>query len=547
MQAFDERERYVSDMGIMAAGVPMLICGTIAAALGAGYVLSLLFQWGWYFLVLIPALMALMLGGVLHMLVAGSKCRNHWLAGILGGLAGVLAYLAYFYFCMQHDLPPGLRNRVDLLPTYILHRMASDVQEDVGKPKIKANRPAPFLNWMMAGFELCFFIGIPSGFGYARARRAYSRDLRRWAQKEEVQVAPYYSENLLAAWQNDDLPRALRDAPPVTQPQIGTKFVAEWFDDPDASPLDHPVYATIEDHYRMWGLQTMRYAVLRQVELTTAEALSLRASLPKLSTKLDVKHPELQLAPAAVIPKPASVADENEIAMVATVTPVAEPYCKQVLNGYYAWNINIRDIVPLFYFGGGVGLIALGVWLGSKQQVVLCAALVTLGIVGFLWGTYTSQLCLCIYGNRWAAKRLRAELSKRPKLIVDLHDPELQYISIIPREAFSKIRWTMSSDLLLMKIDTKRNEIRMEGDVDTYIIPAAAISDCQPVCMFHPIDAQRQNQLWMVRLLIQRDAGEQELLISVGHIDFSPQTNRKREKIARETCARINELLLVPA
>ena len=286
MATLDDRERYVSDMGLMAAGVPMLICGTIASALAAGYLLSLLFQWGWYFLILVPAAMALAMGGILHMLVAASKCRNHWLAGILGGLAGVLAYLSYFYFCMQHDGGPALRNRVDLLPFYIQHRMANDVQEDVGKPKFQAQKPAPFLNWMMAGFELCFFVGITSSFGWARARRAYSRDLRRWAQKEEVQVAPYYSENLIAAWQNDDLPRALRDAPPLAQPQIACKFVAEWFDDPDASPLDHPVYATIEDHYRMWGLQTMRYAVLRQVELTTPEVLSLRASLPKLSTKL---------------------------------------------------------------------------------------------------------------------------------------------------------------------------------------------------------------------------------------------------------------------
>jgi hypothetical protein len=545
MQVLNERERYVSDMGMMVAGVPMLICGTIAAALGAGYILAWLFDHGWYFIILMPALLALALGGVLHMLVAASKCRNHWLAGGLGAVAGVLAYVGYFYFCMQQDpnLPPQF-NGVEFLPHYIAARMATDVQEDVGKPQINPRKPVAFMNWMLAGCEMCFFVGIASSFGWCRARRAYSRDLRRWAQKEEVQVAPYYSENLLAAWQNDDLPRTLRDAPPVQQPQIACKFIVEWFDDGDASPLDHPVYASIEDHYRMWGLQTMRYAVLRQVELTTIEALSLRASLPKLSGKLDVKHPELQVVPAAVIPtKPA----ENEISMVATVTPVPEPYCKQVLNGYYAWNINIRDVIPLIYFLGGVGLVALGAWLGSKQQVVPCVLLVIIGIAGFVWGCYTSQLCLCIYGNRWAAGRLRNELAKRPNLVVDLNDAELQYISIIPREAFSKIRWTMSSDLLLMKIDPKRKEIRMEGDVENYIIPAAAVIDCQAICLFHPIDAQQQNQLWMVRLLIQRDEGEQELLISVGHIDFSPQTNRKREKIARETCARVNEMLLVTA
>ncbi len=540
MSPLHERESYVSDMGMMWAGVPMLVCGSMGAALGVGYFLSLLFEWGWYFIVIVPMVLALALGGVVHLLVGAAKCRNRWLSGTLGVLAGGLAYLSYFHFCMQHQFPMW-QNRVDLLPAYIVNRMATDVQEDVGKPNVGQRKPVAFLNWLMFGFELAGFVGIVGSFGWNRARRAYSSDLRRWAQKEEVQVGPYYSENLVAAWESGDLPRALRDAPPVAQPQVACKFIAEWFDDSDASPLDHPMYASIEDHYRLWGLQTLRYTVVRQVELTTAEALSLRASLPKLSTKLDVKHPELQVAPAAVIAKPVAV--DDEISMVATVVPVPEPYCRQVLNGYYAWNINIRDIVPLFYFMGGIGLIALGIWLGSKQQILLCTGLVTVGIAGFVWGTYTSQLCLCIYGNRWAAAKLRNELAKRPNVIVELSDPELQYISIIPREAFSKIRWTMSSDLLLMKIDNKRSEIRMEGDVDQYVIPAAAISDCQAVCMYHPIDAQRTNQLWMVRLLIQRDAGEQELLVSVGHIDFSPQTNRKREKIARETCAQVNELL----
>jgi len=67
------------------------------------------------------------------------------------------------------------------------------------------------------------------------------------------------------------------------------------------------------------------------------------------------------------------------------------------------------------------------------------------------------------------------------------------------------------------------------------------------LCMFHPIDTQRQNQLWLVRLLIQLDSGEQELLISRIHTDFSPVTNRKREKSAREMCAQINAMLLMPA
>lgn len=542
MPPLNERERYVSDMGVMPAGFPMLICGAIGAALGIGFVLSLLFQWGWYFIVLVPMVLALALGGILHLLVAGARCRNHWVAGILGVLAGAMAYLSYFYFDMQPLLPPPLQNRVELLPEYIIHRMANDVQEDVGKPKIGQKKPVAFLNWMMFVMELSCFVVIPGTMGWNRARRAYSRDLRRWAHKEEVQTAPFYSENLVAAWQQNELARGLLDAPPIGQPQQSCKFIAEWFNDPDASPLDHPVYASIEDHYRAWGLQTMRRNVIRQIELTTAEVLSLRASLPKLATKLDVIHPELQIAPAAVVTAPAT---NNEASQVATVTPVAEPFRQLVRNGAYAWHINLRDIIPVFYFLGGIGLIALGAWLGSKEQIVLCVLLVLAGIAGFVWGTYTSQLCISVYGNIWALSRLRTEFAKRPKILVDLDDPDIKFVSLIPRESFVKIKWTMSSDLLLMKIDTDRNEIRMEGDSDQYVIPGGSIADCQPLCMFHPIDAQRQNQLWMVRLVIQRDTGDQELLLSVTPTSWSPHTNKSRERIARETCQQISELMSV--
>ncbi len=542
MPLLNEREHYVSDMGVMPAGFPMLFCGAIAAALGIGFVLSLLFERGWYFIVIVPMVLALALGGVLHLLVAGSKCRNHWIAGILGVLVGALAYVSYFYFDMQPHLPPPLQNRVELVPEYIAHRMANDVQEDVGKPQVGQKKPLAVMNWLMFLFELSCFMGIVGATGWNRARRAYSRDLRRWAHKEEVQTAPYYSENLMAAWQSGELARGLLDAPPVGQPQQSCKFIAEWFDDPDASPLDHPVYASIEDHYRTWGLQTMRRKVLRQVELTTAEVLSLRASLPKLATKLDVIHPELQVAPAAVIAAPAAA---TETMFVATVTPIAEPYRQLVRNGAYAWNINIRDIIPVFYFLGGIGVMALGGWLCSVEQIILGVLAIFVGGAGFAWGTYTSQLCISVYGNLWALSRLRTEFARRPKTLVDLSDPEVKYVSIIPRESFVKIKWTMSSDLLLMKIDQARNEIRMEGDSDQYLIPGGAITDCQPLCMFHPIDAQRQNQLWMVRLLFQRDTGEQELLISVVHTDWSPHTNRSRERIARATCQQINALMAV--
>jgi hypothetical protein len=73
------------------------------------------------------------------------------------------------------------------------------------------------------------------------------------------------------------------------------------------------------------------------------------------------------------------------------------------------------------------------------------------------------------------------------------------------RAAFAKIQLTMSTDLLLLKLDKRGRRLVLEGDSDRYRIPAGAISVCEPQCFFHPIDAQHRNHLWMVRLLVHVD------------------------------------------
>ncbi len=549
MSSLDTRAHYESDQQWPLASVPMFVCSAAIAAAAAGWLLSLLFRSGFYWIMLVPMVVALGLGGVLWWLVAVMKCRQHWVAGGIGGLAGILAYLGYFYFSMQHDFPGApLRS----LPTYINLRMTQDVIEDVGRPQVGQKRPVAFFNWLFAGMELAFFTGISANLPWSRARRAYSVELRRWATKEEVVLAPYASPGLIDAWERGELAVALRDAPPSQHPQQACKFIAEWFDPPEGSPLEWPVYASIEDHRSGWFVQTMKKMVLRQVELTTAEVISLRAVLPKMAAKLDVKHPELQVAaPARVIPTAKAAGSGKATATtVAIVTPVDEEFRQRVRNRSYSWQINLRDLMPVVHFLTGLGCIAICVGLlvtdgiGFKLLGVLFGVLAAVAVG---WGFYTSQWCLCVYGNRWGEKRLRTELARRPETIVDLADDDLRYVSIIPRESFAKVRLTMASDLLLMKIDNARKQLRLEGDCDRYVIPFASILNCQPLCFFHPIDAQHTQQLWMVRLLLQLEAGEQEILLCLVQTDFSPQSNRRRATNATEFCERINALRPTPA
>ena len=90
--------------------------------------------------------------------------------------------------------------------------------------------------------------------------------------------------------------------------------------------------------------------------------------------------------------------------------------------------------------------------------------------------------------------------------------------------------------------DERKRELLLEGDSDRYRIPAGAVSVCEPQCFFHPIDHHHQNELWMVRLMIQVEQGLQELLLSVGNTSWSPMTNARRRQLAEGMCSRINAL-----
>ncbi|NQT17464.1 MAG: hypothetical protein HQ582_32210 [Planctomycetes bacterium] len=164
------------------------------------------------------------------------------------------------------------------------------------------------------------------------------------------------------------------------------------------------------------------------------------------------------------------------------------------------------------------------------------------GAVAFVWGAYTGIYCMSVSGHRWINRRLRREIGLRPDALVDPKSPESLFVSLVPREAFAKIQLTMTSDLLLLKIDQPQRRVVMEGDCDRYQIPAGAIAVCEPECFFHAIDAQHANELWMARLVTQLEQGTRELLLSADPTTWAPVNNNGRRRIAEGLCQRINAI-----
>lgn len=544
MPPVEERARYHSDYGIAWLRLPVLVVVAFLAAAAVAGCLKFAWVHGWYLIFLLPAVGGAALAGVLYLVVGWSHCRNCWLAGVLGVLAGLSAYLGYYHLCLMDLLPPGHAWRVDVLPRYIAFRMQTDVAEEVGKAVVnpQAKKPAAFLNYWSFAWELFIIVGFAGAASWLRARRAYCLELGQWMQREIALLAPNGRGSFGVALRSGTLPLFVAQSVRGNDAQTSSRLILEYAEPATGSPVEFPIYASFEDFplRRSWFRpRHLRRTEVQQVELELAEVMALRPLFPKLTKLLETHHAELREVPLDVLAEPAQPLPGDAR---AEITPVPEPYRQRVQGKGYALRVNLIGAMTLLYVLGGMGAIAGGVCLIQFVSIPLGCAAIVVGAAGFVWGVYVSQYCLSVPENRWIERRLRREIGQRPEMLVDPQDPDAIFVSLIPRESFAKIKWTMASDLLFLKVDKQRRQLLLEGDSDRYRIPAGAISICGQECFFHPIDREQKKQLWMVRLLVRTEKGSQELLLSVNQTDYRPGTNDRRRRIAEDVCRQITEL-----
>jgi hypothetical protein len=523
----------------------------LAAAVGLGWILTTLYMHDWYLIFLAPLVAGLILSGVLYASVALAQCRNRWLAGGIGALCGVVLYLAYYHFCFVSILPPGFGLRVDRLPRYIWFRLHTDVTIEVGRPDKPAGPPgAPkpkepvfFLNVFQFSFELLAIVGLVSVTAWRRARHAFCPELQQWMKREQALMPPQFTARLVEALETGRLAEFVAQTPAGGDRNTSAQLVLEYVDQPSNGALEFPIYLSAVDFPspEYPGLfRRMRRTTLDKVDLATMEVLYLRPLFPHLAQLLEMQHEKLRDVPRNVIVVPEVERATEEI---ASITPIPEPHRKRVRGAGYAFSVNIRGLIPVVYIFGGIGFVAAGAWMIDKGETLTGALLAGAGAPALAWGVFAAVWCMGAYENRWILWRLLQEIRQRPDARVNADDPDALYVSIMPRESFSAIKWTMASDVLLLKIDLPKRQILMEGDSDRYRIPARAIAACEPQCFFHPLDGQQQNQLWMARLMVRVEQGLIELLISCGSKKFGLRTNRTRRAGAEDLCRRVRELM----
>lgn len=518
----------------------MVISAVAAIVLAA--VMMFAYICGWYLIFLLPALCAGLLGLVIFAMVAWIRCRNRWVAAALGVLAGLICYFGHYDLCLRYELPPGMEWRIEMLPKYISYRMNTDVQKDVGRPgNAQRDTPVPFLNWFTFILELGAVTGICGGMGWFFAGRAYCHELEKWMKREIAYLPLYADDGFPTALASGKLAEFLAVTPAGANEQNSCKLILEYAEPKEGSLLNYPVYATLSrplpTHSVGKMLSSKGRTVLRQVQLEPAEVLTLRPLFPELAKLLAAQHEELRNLPSDVSLIPLS--EENAPREFAQMFPVPEPYRQRVrAKGYTLW-VNLLGLTPVLFIAAGAALLGLGFWLGIGKAMALGFLAIPFGAPLFFWGFYMALYCTSVPENRWIERRLRREVGQRPDFLVDPRDPQSLYATLIPRENFVKIKFTLTSDLFLLKIDEAKRQLLIEGDINRYLIPRGAITICEPQCFFHPIDHEQRTQIWVARLMVQFEEGLREMLLCHNSTKWSPITNKRRYQRSENLCNRI--------
>ena len=114
MSSSQLREQYASDGGSKRPFLPAAIAAAAVPGVVAAWLMSLCFNWGYYLPIIGPAFAGAVVGAALAKAVTRTHCRNRWLAGIVGGVMGVITYLGYYQFSLAHAVPQAAW-RVDVL------------------------------------------------------------------------------------------------------------------------------------------------------------------------------------------------------------------------------------------------------------------------------------------------------------------------------------------------------------------------------------------------------------------------------------------------
>jgi hypothetical protein len=134
----------------------------------------------------------------------------------------------------------------------------------------------------------------------------------------------------------------------------------------------------------------------------------------------------------------------------------------------------------------------------------------------------------------------------RPNSAVDLNDPDLFFVDIIPRINWGKMMMENASDIGFLELDKKRRELVFEGDRERYWIPVESILEVKHESWAETVQHQLQTSPSLNHLVVVRAmtaAGPWETWFYRRQNKFRMNTATRRLADALELECKIRELM----
>jgi hypothetical protein len=466
----------------------------LGLALGGAVMLAAAMYWlyhvGHYYLLIVPLLTALAVGGLARLAVNKGHCRNRWVGWITGGLLGIVLYLGSYYIGMVHLLGSQVAGHPQVLAQYIRFRLTTDRVRDSHRgadgEEVAPRRADVAINWFSFGLECLASLGIVATAAGRRAGKPYCESCHRWMERELTPFDPAQTNHLIECLENGNLrglASLVQETPFATIPNLTMAL--------DFCPTlkesgrgDCPAFLSLKwvkappqgaslDAFD----QAKGKVLVRTIELLGDELQTLAARFPVLgslggitSSSARLTPPESKIAPAAHRAGPQSLAE---------IIPLAPEIAGRIFTRAMMWKGTLMSAAGLVGIFGGLGLLTWGAtrleeYAGDVVGISLCVV----GGAAVLFAIGGIFLDSSFGGNRMLRKAFLAEVGRRPDAWVRADDPAARFVEVVPKLNWGKTMLDNASDIGLLRVDADRREIRFEGDRERWRIPVTALTHC---------------------------------------------------------------------
>jgi len=458
------------------------------------------FAAGWYIMVVMPAIAALLVSAMLTMTIRVGKCRKPLAAGIGGIIAGTVLYLGSYY-CGMVALT-GVENawRVNLLPAYLTWRMQTDLHRNVGRPDPGGGErePDPVMNWIFFGLEFATVLWLTGLLVRRRAMKPFCERCDAWKQQDLNTYPPGNGETIRQWLEAGELGK-LASVPTYTPSGKQKRFTSVSVESCAAGQSDDPcpVYFAVKDVSMGGSISAFQRfdgspGKLRvpRIELTPIEVEALAPVFHRLQHSRQKSVSAFAASEGLVNPSIPAVFGGSA---VIDVQPVPEGEARRVLNASSIAITNVLVLMTLVVFFGSIAGFGYGIHVSNILEVLdhkarpepaRMALGLGLSALSALFAFITGYVGLrnaSAPGNIYFQRRARHYFGMRVSPIVDLTRPSDEprfFVEVVPRNNWGKLMLETASDIGFLEVDGRRREIRFEGDRERYRIPATAITGC---------------------------------------------------------------------